>query len=195
MAIIDVSQDILSGIDKEQARTYWDTIDITSTSNTISAGTQSDIWTASASKTTTNSNLSTNGMLPIQFSAVIYRFRLSAPEQSLLAGDLKEIAQGAYFEFYRNQNELVYQVPLADLAAGQAVTGVSPASAATAGYNFGVDNLAQIPALPEFGQIAIAAGMGFRGSVTWSDQVDLASGTDSFKLRFLFDCKLMKPVS
>jgi len=197
MAIIDVSQDILSGIDKEQARTFYDTVTITSGSNQITAGTQSEIFTAASSKTLRNSNLSTNGMLPIQFSAVIYRFRLSSPS-ALAPSDVKSIAQNGVYQFYRNQNELVFEVPLADLGSGQSVVGQGGGSGPTStdfAYNFSPDNLAQIPALPEFGQISIASGMSFRGLITWSDAVTLETGTDSFELRVLFDCKLMKPVS
>jgi hypothetical protein len=196
MAIIDVNQDILTGIDKEQQRTFYDTITITSGSNTISAGTQSDIWTATASKTLRNSNLSTNGMLPIQFSAVIYRFRIASPG-NLIPADLQAISENATFQMYRNQNELVYEDILSSLGNIGGVAGVSEdaLTGTSHAFNFGPGNSDQVKGLMPFGQIGIAAGMSFRGSVTWSDAVTLASGTNSFELRFFFDCKLLKPVS
>ena len=205
MAIIDVSQDVLSGVDKEQARTFWDVVQITSASNTITAGTQADVFTATSSKNLTNSNLSQNSMLPIQFSAVIYRFRCqliggpaSVASGGMVSDDIALIQQYGVFQFYRNQNELVYEVPLMDLGAGGGVAQVTDAALTTGmvyGSNFAPNNLDQIPALPTFGQISIAAGMSFRGLLTWSDAVTLASSNDSFELRMLFDCKLMKPVS
>ena len=195
MAIIDVNQDILSGIDKEQQRTFFDTVTISSGSNTISAGTQSDIWTATASKTLRNSNLSTNGMLPIQFSAVIYRFRIASPG-NIIPSNLQAISENGVFQFFRNQNELVHECVLADLGNIGGVAGVSEdgLTGTSHAFNFGPGNSDQVKGLLPFGQIGIAAGMSFRGSVTWSDSVSLSSLT-SFELRFLFDCKLLKPVA
>ena len=196
MAIIDIASDVLSGVDKTQQRSWWDTVTITSTSNTISAGTSSDVFTNVSSKTLRNSNLTTNGMFPIQFSAVIYRIRFESPG-NLVPSDLQAIAQNGTFQVYRNQNELVYEETLSSIGQISSVNGVSEdaLTGTTHAFGFGPGNSLQVPALSEFGQIAITAGMSYRGVVSWSDQVSLASGTDSFELRFFLDTKLFKPVA
>jgi lipopolysaccharide export system protein LptA len=195
MPIIDIASDVLSGVDKTQQRSWWDTVTITSGSSTISAGTSADVFTDVSSKTIRNSNLTTNGMFPIQFSAVIYRIRFETPT-NIVPSNLQAIAQNGTFQLFRNQNELVYEETLSSIGQISSINGVSEdgLTGTTHAYGFGPGNSLQVPALSEFGQIAITAGMSYRGVVSFSDAVSLTSLT-SFELRFFLDTKLFKPVA
>lgn len=191
--LITIADDTLEGVQATRQRSFWDTITVAQSSNTVAAGTQYDVFTNVATKNSIQSNLTENSRLPLDWAGVIYRIRIAMTTAAATNVDAENLVHGGLFEFFTDENDLRLQNPISDFPAGGGVYG--DFGGATTGtimtVNNGMPTQTSAPALNTFGQVALTAGKIFRGRISFPTAIALTADSD---LRVILDLKLYRPV-
>ena len=192
--LITIADDTLEGVQATRQRSFWDTISVTETSNSVAAGTQYDVFTNVATKNSIQSNLTENSRLPLDWAGVIYRIRIAMTTPAATDVDAENLVHGGLFEFFTDENDLRLQNPIADFPAGGGVyaqTATTASATTLISVNNGMPTQTSAPALNTFGQVALTAGKIFRGRISFPTAIAL---TDTVDLRVILDLKLYRPV-
>jgi hypothetical protein len=191
--LITIADDTLEGVQATRQRSFWDTITVAQSSNTVAAGTQYDVFTNVATKNSIQSNLTENSRLPLDWAGVIYRIRISMTTAAATNVDAENLVHGGLFEFFTDENDLRLQNPIADFPSGGGVYGDNggATTATIMTVNNGMPTQTSAPALNTFGQVALTAGKIFRGRISFPTAITLTADSD---LRVILDLKLYRPV-
>jgi hypothetical protein len=191
--LIQVGDDSIA-FDAVRQRSFWDTVTLATGAHT--AGSYSDLFNATSSKTLINSNISENSRLPSQWSAIIYRVRIvtGVNTQESIA-DAHLVNSNFVFQFWTNDTDLRIESPVYDFPAGVG-TWAFEAQAGTATDDVvtsnGLPSLTSTQALESFGQIALDNGTTILGRISAPDAVTLSSAVN---VRVHLDTQLFRPVS
>ena len=191
--LITIADDTLEGVQATRQRSFWDTITVAQSSNTVAAGTQYDVFTNVATKNSIQSNLTENSRLPLDWAGVIYRIRIAMTTPAATNVDAENLVHGGLFEFFTDENDLRLQNPISDFPAGGGVYGDNggATTATIMTINNGMPTQTSAPALNTFGQVALTAGKIFRGRISFPTAIALTADSD---LRVTLDLKLYRPV-